>query len=134
VACSTELKRLLLSRGRPGIFSTALPAPTVAAAFAAIAAATPNLRRKLWRNVELFEKESGVRATSPIIPVILGSESSALAASAALLSDGFLVPAIRPPTVPRGTARLRVALSAAHDEDDVVRLAARLRPWLTQSA
>ena len=59
---------------------------------------------------------------SPIVPVILGSEQAALDASAALLETGLWVPAIRPPTVPIGTSRLRVTLSAAHSDTDVERL------------
>ena len=56
---------------------------------------------------------------SPIVPVVLGDERRALAASAALLEAGLLVPAIRPPTVAPGTSRLRIALSAAHTEDQI---------------
>jgi 7-keto-8-aminopelargonate synthetase-like enzyme len=63
---------------------------------------------------------------SPIVPYVLGSEERALAAAAALLERGLLVTAIRPPTVPPGTARLRVTLSAAHTPDQVDRLAAAL--------
>jgi 8-amino-7-oxononanoate synthase len=59
---------------------------------------------------------------SPILPVIMGSEQRALEASASLLADGLWVPAIRPPTVPVGTSRLRVTLSAAHSDEDVSRL------------
>ena len=59
---------------------------------------------------------------SPIIPVVLGDEAAALAASARLLEQGLLVPAIRPPTVAPGTSRLRVALSAAHTDEQVERL------------
>jgi 8-amino-7-oxononanoate synthase len=59
---------------------------------------------------------------SPIVPVVLGSEQAAIDASATLLDDGLWVPAIRPPTVPAGTSRLRVTLSAAHRDDDVNRL------------
>ncbi|KAG8469467.1 hypothetical protein KFE25_005922 [Diacronema lutheri] len=127
VACSAQLKRLLVSTGRPVIFSTALPAPAVAAASAALRAATPALRAKLWANVRLFAAETGLPAASPIVPVVVGDEADALALSAALLADGFFVPAIRPPTVPRGSSRLRVTLSAAHDEADVRALAAALR-------
>ena len=64
---------------------------------------------------------------SPIIPVVLGEEGRALAASAALLERGLLVPAIRPPTVAPGTSRLRIALSAAHTDDQVTLLAEALR-------
>ena len=59
---------------------------------------------------------------SPIIPVVLGDEAAALDASARLLEQGLLVPAIRPPTVAPGTSRLRVALSAAHTDEQVERL------------
>ncbi|HJR24699.1 MAG TPA: aminotransferase class I/II-fold pyridoxal phosphate-dependent enzyme, partial [Acidimicrobiales bacterium] len=59
---------------------------------------------------------------SPIVPVVLGEERAALDAAERLLEQGLLVPAIRPPTVPVGTSRLRVALSAAHTEDQVERL------------
>jgi 7-keto-8-aminopelargonate synthetase-like enzyme len=59
---------------------------------------------------------------SPIVPILLGDEDTALKASAALLERGLLVPAIRPPTVPAGTSRLRVALSAAHADEQIGRL------------
>ena len=63
---------------------------------------------------------------TPIVPVMLGDERRALAAAEALFARGLWVPAIRPPTVPSGTARLRITLSAAHDEEEVERLAAAL--------
>ena len=66
--------------------------------------------------------------SSPIIPVILGTEQRALEASAALLADGLWVPAIRPPTVPAGTSRLRVTVSAAHTDEQVCQLVAALAP------
>jgi len=62
-------------------------------------------------------------AQSPIVPVIIGSAEAALAASARLEAEGYLVVAIRPPTVPDGAARLRIAFSAAHSDADVARLA-----------
>ena len=63
---------------------------------------------------------------SPIVPLIIGSEDDAVAASHALLRLGLLVPAIRPPTVAPGTSRLRITFSAAHTDDDVSRLLAGL--------
>jgi 7-keto-8-aminopelargonate synthetase-like enzyme len=59
---------------------------------------------------------------SPIIPVILGPEHAAIEASSTLLARGLWVPAIRPPTVPTGTSRLRITLSAVHRDDDVTAL------------
>jgi 8-amino-7-oxononanoate synthase len=62
----------------------------------------------------------------PILPVVLGSESRALAAADRLRARGFFVPAIRPPTVPSGSSRLRITLSAAHEPADVAGLAVAL--------
>ena len=62
-------------------------------------------------------------AESAVVPLIIGDEARALSASSALEKEGFLVTAIRPPTVPKGTARLRVTFSAAHSDDDVLALA-----------
>ena len=127
VACSRAHKQLLLCRGRPAIYSTALPVPAVAAALASLKAATPELRATLWKRVETFGAASGLRPHSAIVPIVVGEEAAALTASARLLRQGLLVPAIRPPTVPKGTARLRVALSAAHSHEEVLALAAAIR-------
>jgi 8-amino-7-oxononanoate synthase len=127
VACSRQHKQLLLTKGRPAVFSTALPMPAVAAAAAALQCATPELRSQLWQRVEAFGAASGLPAQSAIVPIVVGAEAAALDAGAALLRRGYWVPAIRPPTVPRGTARLRVALSAAHSEQEVLALAAAVR-------
>jgi len=139
VGCSAQLKGILLSRGRAGIYSTALPAPAVAAAAAALEEATPQLRATLRRRVVAFrdairqpadQREWGARpadgACSPIVPIVLGTEGAALEAAARLHDAGYLVPAIRPPTVPHGTARLRVALSAAHTHEEVMAFARAL--------
>ncbi|KAJ1625403.1 pyridoxal phosphate-dependent transferase, partial [Pavlovales sp. CCMP2436] len=127
VACSREVKQLLVSRGRAVIYSTALPAPAVAAASAALRTDTVGLRAKLWRNVALFAAETGLpKLVSPIVAIIVGDEDKALRLSAQLIELGFFVPAIRPPTVPAGTSRLRLTLSAAHSEEDVRALAAAL--------
>jgi 8-amino-7-oxononanoate synthase len=67
---------------------------------------------------------------SPIVPLIMGQPDTAIAASTALEQRGFLVAAIRPPTVPDGTARLRVTFTAAHSEYDVLRLADAVRAVL----
>jgi 7-keto-8-aminopelargonate synthetase-like enzyme len=114
VAGRTPFVDLLVNRARPFVFTTA-PAPVdTAAALAAVGVLRSDegddLRRRLRANVDLLAPGH----PSPIVPVVLGDETTALAASAALLERGLLVPAIRPPTVAPGTSRLRVSLSAAH--------------------
>ena len=128
VGCTRQMRGLLLSRGRAGIYSTALPAPAVAAAAAAIDEATPELRAALWDTVRAFGAAArlGPGLPSPIVPIVVGSETAALDAAGRMLRAGYLVPAIRPPTVPRGSARLRVALSAALEPCDVEGLARAL--------
>jgi 7-keto-8-aminopelargonate synthetase-like enzyme len=79
------------------------------------------LRRRLLAHLSHFPG-----STTPIVPIHLGSNEAALAAASALEDAGFLVPAIRYPTVPRGKARLRISLSAAHSGESVRALAAAL--------
>ena len=69
-------------------------------------------------------------AESPIVPIVLGDAQRTLDASKVLEEEGFLVIAIRPPTVPDGTARLRITFTAAHDDDDIARLAERIKPLM----
>lgn len=133
VAASRDVVDLLINRARPYIFSTALPPADAAAALAAVRV----LRSEegdalLGRLASLVQKviDAGLAPAehpSPIVPVILGSERAAIDASATLLERGLWVPAIRPPTVPAGTSRLRVTLSAAHSDNDVTRLLAALQ-------
>jgi 8-amino-7-oxononanoate synthase len=117
---------LVINRGRSFIFSTALAPASAAAALAAVAVcASPEgaaLRTRLRANIDAVRPGH----PSPIVAVVLGDESAALTAADRLLDVGLLVPAIRPPTVPPGTSRLRVALSAAHGAADVCRLAGLL--------
>ncbi|EIE22204.1 PLP-dependent transferase [Coccomyxa subellipsoidea C-169] len=129
VACQADLKSLLINKGRSYIFSTALPAPVVAAAIAALQVneQEPDRREHLWRLVRRLGEGLGVEACSPIVPLIVGSEAAAVAASAALLERGFYVPAIRPPAVAPGSSRLRITLSAAHTVEDVDDLLAALK-------
>lgn len=130
-ACSRPVRELLATKARPFVFSTALPLPVVAAARAALRVARRDgdaLRAKLFRNINLLRNGLGLGgSSSPIVPLVLGTEARALAASAALRREGFHVTAIRPPTVPPGTARLRVALSAAHTTGEVLGLVDALR-------
>ena len=133
VACSSRVRSLLANSGRPFAFSTALPAPAVAAALAALevaafdAAEGRRLRARVWGHARRLGDALGIPVTSPIVPLVLGGEREALAASGFLLDRGLHVPAIRPPSVPRGTSRLRVSLSAAHSDEDVGRLIEALR-------
>ena len=128
VAASRDIVDLIVNRARSYIFSTAPTPADAAAALAALrvvrsaegAALTGRLAALVERVADAGFAPPG--HPSPIIPVVLGSEQAALSASAALLQDGLWVPAIRPPTVPVGTSRLRVTLSAAHRDEDVGRL------------
>lgn len=114
VAASRAIIDLLINRARTFIFTTALTPADAASAHAALAIYTSEEGDRL--RATLRESVHTIRPghASPIIPVVMGSEAAAIAASATLLDRGFYVPAIRPPTVPPGTSRLRVALSAAH--------------------
>jgi 8-amino-7-oxononanoate synthase len=126
VAADRGLVDLLVNRARPYIFTTA---PTPADAAAALAALEvvrgPEGRASVERlrgHVETIRPGH----PTPIIPVIVGTEGAALAAADALLDRGLLVPAIRPPTVPEGTCRLRIALSAAHRDEQIATLRSAL--------
>ena len=127
VAGPRQIIDLCRNTARSFIFTTAsTPADSAAAEAAIRIVGSPEgaeLLGRLRSNVERLR--AGHR--SPIIPVVVGSEEAALAAADSLLAEGFLVPAIRPPTVAPGTCRLRVAVSAAHDPADVDRLADTLR-------
>ncbi len=124
VAGSRRLVDLLVSRARTFIFTTALPPAACGAAIAAldVLAAEPSRRERL--RALTARMKAGLarlgfdvsRVVAPIFPVVLGTEERALAAARALRDRGFFVRAIRPPTVPRGTSRLRVALTAGHTE------------------
>ena len=127
IAGSRALIDFLLNHARSFIFSTAAPAASAAAAAAAleISAGCEGDRRraKLRELAALFDPAPP--AASP--PVIIGQKEETLRASDRIAQLGFHVPAIRPPTVPQGTSRLRVSLSAAHDPEVVRTLAAALR-------
>jgi 8-amino-7-oxononanoate synthase len=117
---------LLVNRARSYIFTTASTPADAAAALAALRVLrSPEgdaLRSRLHDNVQRLRPGH----PSPIVPYVCGTEARALEAAAALYDDGLLVTAIRPPTVPPGTARLRVALSAAHTTDQIDKLASAL--------
>ncbi|GLC45878.1 hypothetical protein PLESTM_001796000 [Pleodorina starrii] len=129
VACSSHFKSLLLNRGRALVYSTSLPLPTVEAAAAALRVSQRESWRRahVWSLVRRLGEGLGVPALSPVVPLVVGPEGPTLDLSSRLLRAGLHVPAIRPPTVPAGTCRLRVSLSAAHSYDDVDELIGLVR-------
>ena len=118
---------LLVNKARSYIFTTAAAPASAAAAIAAIDVSDSGegdrLKARLRANIDRVRPGH----PSPIIPMIVGAEDQAMAASEALAAEGILVPAIRPPTVPMGTSRLRITVSAAHTHDDLKRLTEALR-------
>ncbi len=122
-----ELVELVLQRARSYRYTTALPPAVAAATIAALDVldAEPWRRTRVLDLVARFRQRAATAglvlagSPTPIQPILLGTPDAALAASEALLARGFMVAAIRPPTVPAGTSRLRVTLSASHEERDV---------------
>ncbi|MCI0669255.1 MAG: 8-amino-7-oxononanoate synthase [Myxococcaceae bacterium] len=136
IACARPLAELLVNRARSLVFSTALPPAVCAAASAAVkrVRADGALRERLWRHIHRFA--SGLSALgfpaeprSAVFPVVVGAPEAALEASAFLRERGLLVKAIRPPTVPQGTSRLRFSLSASHTEAHVDAALRALEEW-----
>jgi 8-amino-7-oxononanoate synthase len=132
VTGSTELVDFLWNRARSQIYSTALPPAICAAAMAAvdIMESEPARRERLATASTRFRdhlRTAGVepmsRSVGPIVPIVLNDPSAATSVAERLEKRGFLVGAIRPPTVPRGTSRLRIVVSTAHAADDLARLA-----------
>ena len=125
LCASHEVCELVRNRARSFVYSTGLPPGTVAAASAAleiIATDPQRVGRPLALAREFTKALHLPAATSAIVPLVLGDNQAALDASAALLDAGLLVTAIRPPTVPAGTARLRFTFSAAHSVSDIAAL------------
>jgi len=141
IAGDATLIEYLVQRARNYIYTTAIPAAVAVATLASLEI----VRTEDWRRERLGELITRFRAgatqlgldllpsESPIQPVIVGDSARALDFSAALESQGLLVTAIRPPTVPSGTARLRVTLTAAHEDGDVDRLLAALDEVVTEA-
>ena len=129
VCGSKRLVSWLVNHARPYIFSTALAPPAAAAARTAVGlvAAEPERRRQLLSLAALLRSRLGLDGGwGAIVPVVVGAAAEAVRLSRRLEEGGLLVPAIRPPSVPEGTARLRVSLTARHTAEDVERLAAAL--------
>ncbi len=127
VAGSKNLINFLINRSRSFIFTTGYPVPLASAIIKAmeIMRKDERLRKKLWENIRFFEKRAEelfkreIHLSSQIVPVIIGREETTLKISADLYEKGFFVGAIRPPTVPPGTSRLRVSLMATHTFEEI---------------
>jgi 8-amino-7-oxononanoate synthase len=130
VAGSEELIEVLIQRARSYIFTTAMPAAVAEATRASLRIAREDSARRenLQALIDQFRQGAGqaglhlMDSMTPIQPLLVGEAKRAVAMSEALLQRGILVAAMRPPTVPEGTARLRITLSAAHTPQDVDRL------------
>ena len=128
------MAKFLINTARTLIFSTALAPPSVAAAIAALELLREQPRRveKLQRNSRVLREalaESGLavpEGDTPIVPLIVGDPDAAVAASDRALERGIFAPAIRPPTVPAGTSRLRLAVMASHTKSELREAAAVL--------
>ena len=130
-----------MQRARNYIYTTAVPAAVASATLASLEL----VQTEDWRRERLGELISRFRAgaaqlgldllpsDSPIQPIVVGDSARALEFSAELESRGVLVTAIRPPTVPNGTARLRVTLTAAHEDGDVDHLLTALDEVMTEA-
>jgi 8-amino-7-oxononanoate synthase len=133
VATTTAIAELLWNRARSFVFSTALPAGVVAATRAAIEIVRGRdgdaLRAKLVENaraVRAVVRSCGGAPDGAIAPIVVGDDARVMAMSARLLEQGVFVQGIRPPTVPEGTSRLRVSVSAVHEVGQVRRAAAAI--------
>lgn len=130
IAGSKALIDQLINSARSFIFSTAPGPAAVAAACAGIELIASDdgekLRGDLRKNIAAFTSQPNGDARTAIVPILLGDEERALAASEKLKQAGFLVPAIRYPTVARGKARLRVTLSASHTAEQIAQLKSAL--------
>jgi 8-amino-7-oxononanoate synthase len=142
VLCDETMAKFLINTARTLIFSTALSPPSVAAAIAALDLLREQPRRveKLQRNSRVLREalsESGMtvpEGDSPIVPLIVGEAEAAVAASDRALERGIFAPAIRPPTVPAGTSRLRLAVMASHTKTELREAAAVLAASIPASA
>jgi 8-amino-7-oxononanoate synthase len=128
LAASRDWIDLIINRARPFIYTTSPPPALAHAAISAIqlirSEEGTDLRNKLFRNIFMLRPNH----PSAIIPVILGSNQSALAASEKLKQSGYFIPAIRFPTVPKDTARLRITVSAEHPAEIIENLLKNLNP------
>ena len=132
VAADKTMTDILVNFARPFIFATALPPVLCEAAHEALCVIEeePSLRKRLWDNIQqVHQRLAGFglsvgKPESAILPVMVGDEGEAVGVFEKLLTQGVFIPAVRYPTVPKGKARLRVTVSAAHTRQDIARLTA----------
>ena len=130
LCASAPVIDLMRNRARTLIYSTGLPPAIVAAAIAAldVVEREPGYAALPVQKAKAFTRAAGLsEAQSPIVPVIIGDEQATVDASNMLMEEGFLGVAIRPPSVPAGTSRLRLTFTALHPDDQVARLARIVR-------
>ena len=135
VCATAPVIAFLKMRARTLVYTTGLPPACAAAALAAldVIAAEPDRVAAPVAKARRFTTALNLpEAQSAIVPIVLGASETALAAAAALEDQGYLVAPIRPPTVPEGTGRLRVAFTAGHPDEAVDCLAEAVRPWLAR--
>ena len=137
LCASQSVIDLIRTRCRTLFYSTGLPPGVVAAAIAALELieSDPDYAALPLTKAKAFTALLGLsEAESPIVPIVLGDSERTLLASRLLEDEGFLVVAIRPPTVPNGKARLRVTFTAAHKDEDIARLAEIIRTRILEAA
>jgi 8-amino-7-oxononanoate synthase len=137
LCASAPVIDLIRNRARTLIYSTGLPPAIVAAAIAALdlIEREPAYAALPVQKAKAFTKAAGLpEAQSPIVPVIIGEEEATLAASRLLADEGFLAAPIRPPSVPAGTARLRLTFTAQHPDAEIARLAGLVRDNILRKA
>jgi len=127
VSGSRVLIDFLINKAKTFIYTTALPPAVTAAALAGfdVLEEEPQLRERLWRNRNYYAdglKSLGfdiLKSETPIIPIMIGDDRLAMIISQRLLEAGVFAPAIRPPTVPKGTSRIRTTIMASHTREDI---------------
>ena len=137
LCASQSVIDLIRTRCRTLFYSTGLPPGVVAAAIAALELieSDPDYAALPLTKAKAFTALLGLsEAESPIVPIVLGDSERTLLASRLLEDEGFLVVAIRPPTVPDGKARLRITFPAAHKDEDIARLAEIIRTRILEAA
>lgn len=139
VAGNKHLIDFLKNNARPFVYTTALPPAVCAASLAGLTfiQENPSLIDRLWKNIaylksQVLEFLNTTSVESPIVPLVVGSAEGAVNLSAKLYENGILIPAIRPPTVPPGTSRLRISLMATHTENDIDKLLNTLKSQMAQ--